>query len=408
MKSKKTKIPQFYDVFDEEIGIIRRNYEYLLEEAKQMGFMEIETSSIELRERYINATGVHFSKIFEVRRPKQGNQFALQADLAMSMSRFVADLPTVVPALKLIQLGKMYRDRINTLPGYRREFKQILLGEWGVESLYSDAEIIFLTYKMLKNIPNSKISYIEISNANVFNSISEGLAERIRFNGIEVLNNEKISEQDKEIIKKEFTKEQISFSELELLENKLHNMKVREELQKAKEIKIFLTDFFKVSDEIFFSLKNLEGTGHYSGLHYRIYLDIAGDNYLIGDGGRIDTLCNKFNSSKNIPAVCMGIGVQVLAQLISDIPKKKITILVDSKLIKEKWSIIDRIREELIDYSISVIPKSPSNKKKFFKSEFYQDNTFILLEEDSFEVRSNDKEVKEYIVYKIKDIVSKS
>ncbi len=165
MKSKKTKIPQFYDVFDEEIGIIRRNYEYLLKEAKQMGFIEIETSSIELRERYINATGVHFSKIFEVRRPKQGNQFALQADLAMSMSRFVADLPTVVPALKLIQLGKMYRDRISTLPGYRREFKQILLGEWGVESLYSDAEIIFLAYKMLKNIPNSKISYIEISNA---------------------------------------------------------------------------------------------------------------------------------------------------------------------------------------------------------------------------------------------------
>lgn len=406
MKSKETKIPQFYDVLDEENAVVRQIYEGLLKKATDVGFMEVETSSIELKQRYINATGVHFSKIFEVQRPKQGNQFALQADLAMSMSRFVADLPTSVPTIKMIQLGKMYRDRIDTIPGYRREFKQILLGEWGTESLFADAETIFLAYSILKDVPNSKISYIEVSNTNVFNSIIEGLAENIRFNGIETLNSEELNEKDKSIIIEEFNRGCISFSELESVEEKLQSRKVKAEIRRAIDVKKYLTDVFNVNDEICFSFKNLEGTGHYSGLHYRIYLEIGNETFLIGDGGRIDTLCSKFNSSKNVPAVCMGIGIQVLAQFIPYDTQNRIVILIDDKLIKEKWNIIEKIKEKLGNYSVSVIPKAPSKKKKFFKSEFYQDCTFILIEKDFFEVRSNDRVFKKSVLEKIGNIVS--
>ena len=77
MKSRETKIPQFYDVLDDEIFKVRNIYKKVLDEAKRNGFLEIETSAIELKDRYINATEVHFSKIFEVKRPKQGSQFAL-------------------------------------------------------------------------------------------------------------------------------------------------------------------------------------------------------------------------------------------------------------------------------------------------------------------------------------------
>lgn len=408
MNSKETKIPQFYDVLDEENEVIRRIYGKVLEIATKFGFMEIETSSMELKERYVNATNVHFSKIFVVQRPKQKNQFALQADLAMSMSRFVADLPNDIPTIKMIQLGKMYRDRIYTIPGYRREFKQILLGEWGTESLFADAETIFLAYKALKEVPNSKIFCIEISNVNVFNTIEEGLAEKVRFNGIQELNSVQLDEEDKLILTQIFEKETISFSELETVEEKLLNQNVKDEIKRALEVKTFLTDNFNVSDEICFSLKNLEGTGHYSGLHYRIYLKIGNEKYLIGDGGRIDTLCNKFNSSKNIPAVCIGIGIQVLAQFVHCDFKNKIIILIEDKLIKEKWYIIEKIRNNLDDFSISVIPKSPSYKKKFFKNEFYQDCSFILIEENHLEVRSNNMDFKQLIIEKIGNIVSNS
>ena len=405
MKSKETKIPQFYDVLDDESEVIRQIYENLLKEANKIGFMEIETSSIELRERYLNATEVHFSKIFEVQRPKQGNKFALQADLAMSMSRFVADLHIEVPVIKMIQLGKIYRDRIHNLPGYRREFKQILLGQWGTESLFADAETIFLTYSSLKKVSNAKISYIEISNINLFNAFFEGLAEKIRFKGIETINKFEVDEKDRVILMESFLKGCIPFSELQDIKEKLKNQKAKHQIEKAIEVYTLLTDFFEITDEIKFSFNNFEGTGHYSGLHYRIYIDIDDEEYLIADGGRIDTLCTKFNPNKNIPAVCMGIGVQLLAQFIHNEPKKRIVILVDDKLIKERWSTIEILKEKLKSYSVSVIPKATSYKKKFFKSEFYSNCSFILIDKDFFEVRSNDKNFKEILLTEIGNLV---
>ena len=406
MKSRETKIPQFYDVLDDEIFKVRNIYKKVLDEAKRNGFLEIETSAIELKDRYINATEVHFSKIFEVKRPKQGSQFALQADLAMSMSRFIADLPTDVPTVKLVQLGKMYRDRIPNLPGYRREFKQILLGVWGEASLFADAELIYLAWSGMKEVSKTKILYIEISNQNILNAINEGLAEKVRFEGISIIESEDLDEKDKELICNAFEKEVLTFSEIEVILNQISNDRIKRELEKMTLIYKFIKEQYKIDDQVYFSFKNLEGTGHYSGLHYRIYLEIEGKKYLIGDGGRIDTLCRKFNSNKNIPAVCMGIGIQVLAQAISDVPKDHIAILINEKNIRIKWELIQEIKKSFSEFFVSIIPKRPEKMKKFFKSEFYENYTFILIDENSIEVRSNNKELKEKILQQLGNFVS--
>ena len=404
MRGKETRIPQFYDVLDEEVVIVRSIYERLLKKAVQMGFMEIETSAIELRERYLNATGIHFSKIFEVRRPKEGNQFALQADLAMGMSRFVSDLPNAIPMLKLIQLEKLYRDRVDNKPGYRREFKQILLGEWETESFFSDAELIFLSYYGLKSIPKSEVLYIEISNQAIFNIIKEGLAEKIRFDGIEELKNVSICDEDKKALVEFYRKGLITCAELEYLLKILKDVNIKSEIKKMLEVYYYLLKEFDIKDEIYFNINNLEGTGHYSGLHYRIYMEIQGQKYLIGDGGRIDTLCNKFNSSKTIPAVCMGIGIQVLAQVLPEENQEKIAILIDDKNIRDNWELIKKIEKVLNEFSISIIPKEPGKKKKFFKSEFYKEYSFILIHGNRVEVRSNNYEFKKLINERIKEI----
>lgn len=406
MKSIESKVPQFYDVLDDEIQKVRQFYEDLLVEAKKMGFLEIETTAIELKERYVNATSVHFSKIFEVQRTKQGNQFALQADLAMSMSRFISDFPQFIPNVKLIQLGKMYRDRIYNLPGYRREFKQILLGEWGEDSLYADAEVVYLAYKSLKNIEYSSISYIEISNFNIFDSIFCGLAEKIRFNGIEYLKYSDLSVGDVEVLTNLYKNGRINFENVKEIFYSIESHSVKVELQKVIEVFEYLTKIFKIRDKIYFSLNNLEGTGHYSGLHYRIYIKVNGSEYLIGDGGRIDTLCEKFNKNREIPAVCMGIGIQVLAQICEkELQKKDIVILINEKLIKEKWNIIIEIQRLLPDYNISVIPQSPNKKTKFFKSDFYYGCNYIFIFDDKIEIRTAEKEDKENLINKLNEIL---
>lgn len=402
MKSRETKIPQFYDVLDEENNVVRKVYGQVLRKAKNVGFIEIETSSIELKERYLNATNVHFSKIFEVRRPKQGNTYALEADLAMSMSRFIADLPNEVHYIKLIQLGKMYRDRVDNVPGYRREFKQILLGEWGSESIFADAEVIFLSHDLLKNVEGVKISYIEISNPEIFNVISYGLAEKIRFNGIKELENIEISKKDSEILEVEFVKNNTSFHYLESLLNEFQDVRIKKEIEKAIELWKFLVNNYKITDNILFSFKNLEGTGHYDGMHYKIYVDINNVNYLICDGGRINNLCTRFSKKKYIPAVCMGIGIQILAQLISEKEKNKIGILIDESEISNKWNTLETIKKKIDDnFDCSIIPKSPLTKKKFFKNDIYKDYSFILIKKESIEIRSNNRELKEELINKL-------
>ena len=406
MKSRETKVPQFYDVLDGENFKVRSIYQEVLDKAKKSGFLEIETSAIELKDRYINATEVHFSKIFEVKRLKQGSQFALQADLAMSMSRFIADLPTDVPTVKLVQLGKMYRDRIPNLPGYRREFKQVVLGVWGEDSLFADAEVIYLAWSAMKAVSEAKVLYIEISNQNIFNVINKGLAEKVRFEGISILESEDIDEKDKKIIYNSFAKEVLTFSEVEVVLDEISNDRIKRELKNMTAIYQFIREQYKIDDQVYFSLSNLEGTGHYSGLHYRIYLEIGGEKYLIVDGGRIDTLCNKFNSNKNVPAVCMGIGIQVLAQAMLDVPKEHIAILIDEKNIRTKWELIQGIKQSFSEYNISIIPKKPEKMKKFFKSEFYENCTFILIDENKFHVRSNNEKLKEKILQQLESFVS--
>lgn len=405
MKSKETRIPQFYDVLDEELVLVRSIYENLLNKALKKGFMEIETSAIELKERYINATGVHFSKIFEVQRSKERNCFALQVDLAMGMSRFVADLPTAVPDLKLIQLGKMYRDRVDDKPGYRREFKQILLGEWGTDSLFSDAELISISYNGLKSIQGSKVLYLEISNQAIFNVIEEGLAEKIRFGGIEKLEAIAVCVRDKDALTEFYKKGMVTCSEIEQLLKQLSDTKIKNEVEKMIKVCQFLQIEFEIKDKIYFNISNLEGTGHYSGLHYRIYLEIQGETYLIGDGGRIDALCSKFNPSKSIPAVCMGIGIQVLAQVLPQKQEEKIALMIDENNIEENWGLIKRIEEVFKDFSISIIPKEPKKKKKFFKSEFYNQFSFILIYNDHIEVRSNNLKIRKLITERLKSYV---
>lgn len=401
MKSIETKIPQFYDILDEENEMVRRIYDVFLKQARNCGFLEIETTAVELKERYLNATNVHFSKIFSVERAKQKSQYALQADLAMGMSRFIADLPTNEPTIKLMQLGKMYRDRIYNIPGYRREFKQVLLGEWNVPSLFSDAELINLIYRTLRKVDGAEIDHIEISNINIYNVIKDGLAEKIRFNGIEQLSKTSLSDSDKNLLLKLFEKGNVEFSDLEIIGEQLNDLKIKDELRKLNKIGSLLLNIFKIEDKIFFSFNNLEGTGHYSGLHYRIYMKIEDDIFLIGDGGRIDDLCSKFNKGKNVPAICMGIGIQILAQFIKPKHDDRVAILVDESLIEEKWNQITEMKKKLFEFSVSIIPESLSNKRKYFKSEFYSDYTFILIEKDNVTVRSNDISIKRKVLEKI-------
>jgi len=415
MKSYPTEIKQFYDIGNYEKEVIDDLYNIILLEAKRHGFLQIETSMVEEKKKYLAATKVDSSKIFDVKRTKESTSYALKADIAMSISRFVANLPQQEKLLKFIEISNIFRDRVSNIPGYRRQFKQILIGEWGSNSPYTDAEIIFLAYNALKKFENEnfKVSFLEISNLNIFDSIQKGLSKKIRDNGIiEIESILNLDKNDKMVIKELFKDDRISYQNLEKNLKKIHNNNIIIEINKMTEIRKNIINFFEIEEEnIFFSLHNVQGTGHYSGLHYRIYCKFKDQDkeieHLIVDGGRIDNLSNKFNPQRNIPGTCLGIGVSILSQFFKKKRNnKKIALLINQDKIEQNYKKIQKIKEKFSEYAISLIPDGIKNKKKLLKSQFYYDYNFILFHENEIEVRSNDLKLKNEIIIKMKEIIS--
>lgn len=235
MKHIESKIPQFYDILTDELNNVRYIYDCFMKEARKVGFDEIQTTAIELRGRYLSATKVHYSKIFEVHRVKESTRYVLQSDLAISMSRFVADLPVETP-LKLIQMGTMFRDRIPKVPTWRREFQQILIGTWGGSSYFYDAEIIALACRALNAIRGTKVCYVKISNYNIYNVMLPGAAEEIRFHGqslASIMEKAGIDEKDRLLLTALYQSPRTSIAELQQAVNDISHSGLKEELSKV-------------------------------------------------------------------------------------------------------------------------------------------------------------------------------
>ncbi|MED3330384.1 ATP phosphoribosyltransferase regulatory subunit [Bacillus thuringiensis] len=391
MKSIESKIPKFFDILEEEVEKTNFIHNVFKNFAKKNGFSEMKTTMIELRERYLNATNVHYSKIFEVHRVKEHTKYALQADLAMSMSRFVADLPQKSP-LKLIQAGTVFRDRIPNVSGYRREFQQILIGAWGIHSLFVDAEILSIVWLGLNRFKDIETKFIQITNHNIFNCIEPNLAEKIRFNdnGISILEQSNINQNDQQILTELFQIERITIENLKTYLPNIKNQLIQVEFSKILEI----TNYLRVlipSCPIYFSLKDLHGTGHYSSLNYQVFIKDCHttEHYPIADGGRIDDLCSKINKN-DVPGTCMGIGLTRLSELLSATrANNRIIVLIDDKEdLAYYHSKIEEIRKNLNQYLLSIIPLKRKKWKQVFNNKFYDQCNFILLERNNIKVRS--------------------
>ena len=399
VKNQESKIPQFYDILDEELDKTNEIFNVVYNLAKVNGFINVETTKFELQERYLSATKVSSTKIFEVVRPKEKSKFSLQSDLAMSMSRFIADNSDYNNVIKLIQNGIVFRDRVDNIPGYRREFRQILLGTWGGRSQYYDAEIIGISYKALSKF-DVQISKIQLSNHDLYNVIKANAAEEIRFSRKKGMDHLKgyLSNIDIQLIDYLYANNDLSVEKVRDISNALENENARKEILKLIKISELLENYFELSENIVFSFGNLDGTNHYSVTNYRIYIkNDEQDDILIADGGRIDNMTQKFNKNKNFPGVCMGIGVQILNNHIEYKNKNKnIKVLVD----EDNLEAIDLIKKielhSAFDYSI--YPFKINKAKSFLKSKFYETDDFIIVRDNIFHLKFNDLTKKKIII----------
>lgn len=132
----------------------------------------------------------------------------------------------------------------------------------------------------------------------------------------------------------------------------------------------------------------LDGTNHYSGMTYRIYMHKGNDYILIGDGGRIDNMVSLFDSKKVCPAICLGIGVQILGQRFHEINKTKGTVILCKEDNYDDVEIAKKFQYSC-EYKISIILMDKIKQSKYYKSQFYEGERFLILDDSNRVILKN-------------------
>ncbi len=400
MRSIESRISGFYDVLDGELRARNLLHRAFVDVGARYGFREIRTTSVDLRERYLRATDVASSKIFEVRRPKEGSVYALQSDLGMSMSRFVADLGGEAP-LKFVQVAGMFRDRPARSRHFRREFEQALVGVWGVPDASADADVIAATVTALASIPAVRIAHVLVSNHGFFECLAPGLASAVRFDdrGIDVLADCDLKPADRLVLSELFERDDVSVSTFREYAARFSDGRLCRESEIVEQL-ISALQLWSVTIPARFSLSNLSGTGHYSGLTFSVYVRVGADDTLLGasDGGRIDTLCTRLTGA-SIPATCLGTGVTVLAQLLDVGAERRpaVVLFEDVHGGGVPVTMAHCLRGADVDVSLLGLPRS--RWRMVLRSPFYRDSTFVLHDARGTEVRGDHVANKSYVAH---------
>lgn len=136
------------------IGIDMRVREYLLSKIKEIyenfGFIPQKTSILENSDVFKGHHGEGEKIIFHL-HDKEKNNLALRYDLTVPLARIINMYPDIPKPYKRYQIADSFRDD-DVDNGHFREFVQCDADIIGTSAPSSDAEIIFMAYKVLKNL----------------------------------------------------------------------------------------------------------------------------------------------------------------------------------------------------------------------------------------------------------------
>lgn len=139
----------------------RRRITQIIEEAyRRYGFQPLETPAIEYLDILTGKSEENDKLIYEIKRARGEEEdsaesaIALRYDLTVPLARVVAQYGPELPRpFKRYQIQPVWRaDRPQPRQGRFREFVQCDADIVGTESLLADAEIVALTYEVLRDL----------------------------------------------------------------------------------------------------------------------------------------------------------------------------------------------------------------------------------------------------------------
>lgn len=346
---------------------------------EKFGFDPWETPAVERFEVLQGKYGEEEKLIYKFRDLGK-RELALRYDLTVPLARVVARFPQLPKPIKRYQISRVWRYERKQRGRYK-EFWQCDIDIVGSESMLADAEIIAITYEILKRL-GFKEFVIRINNRKLLNALVQyaGVEKEKVMEVFRVI--DKLDKIGMENVKKELKLRGIKADSVKkiiqiigtkkkptdlLLTVEKFVKEFREGKEGINELKELLSylKLFDVSENFYMiDLSLVRGLDYYTGPIYETVVTKPKIGSLTG-GGRYDKLIGLFTGT-DIPATGTSIGIERVIDVMDELkmikPKKTKTLVfvasVDDKVKKECIKIATKLRKVGINCQIDVMNRS--------------------------------------------------
>ncbi len=362
----------------------------LKEVCELYGFNPIETPIIERYETLAAkfAAGEESDALKEifVTKDNGGRKLGLRFDLTVPFSRYIAMNKGIKMPFKKYMNGEVFRDGpIKT--GRYRQFTQFDPDIVGCESMAADAEILSLV-----NTAFSRLGfkyYIEINNRKIIDGLltDAGIKQKKWFSvTVSIDKLKKIGKKGvlKELTEKGFDKKNMS-GILEFLDMDTTNKRTLEKLERNLESDIGKQGISEMRELLGYldalKVKNIKfdpslarGLAYYTGPIFEVFLEDSEITSSAAGGGRYDKLIgNYLGSDKDIPAVGVSFGVDVLVEAMREKNKMNEKSVVSLFIIPIKtqmksMELAQEFRKAGINTDLDIMERGISNNLAYANS----------------------------------------
>lgn len=311
-------LPEDQKSFDRLKNIIEDNF-------INYGFVNLDTPLIEKEEILLSKGGGETSKqIYRI--DKESTPQALRFDLTVSLARFVAmNSHNLAFPFRRYQIGKVYRGERNQKGRYR-EFYQCDIDIVGQDklSLYNDAEILLVIYKIFSEIGFNQLAF-HVNNRRLLNGYFDALGIGDKEGVLRTVDKLQKIGHDKTVA--ELDKLGLDETQIEKIFylisdknedsiTKLNSIEIdHEEFQTGRkellDVYQFMKDFGIPEDKIKIDFSITRGLDYYTGTVFETFLNGYESIGSVCSGGRYDDLANNFTKSHH-PGIGASIGLSRL------------------------------------------------------------------------------------------------
>lgn len=372
-------LPEDQKSFDRLKNIIEDNF-------INYGFVNLDTPLIEKEEILLSKGGGETSKqIYRI--DKESTPQALRFDLTVSLARFVAmNSHNLAFPFRRYQIGKVYRGERNQKGRYR-EFYQCDIDIVGQDklSLYNDAEILLVIYKIFSEIGFNQLAF-HVNNRRLLNGYFDALGIGDKEGVLRTVDKLQKIGHDKTVA--ELDKLGLDETQIEKIFylisdknedsiTKLNSIEIdHEEFQTGRkellDVYQFMKDFGIPEDKIKIDFSITRGLDYYTGTVFETFLNGYESIGSVCSGGRYDDLANNFTKSHH-PGIGASIGLSRLyyqlkeAGLLEETKQGYVDVIaipMGDEDINYCYSLVEELRKDSIISQVYF--ENAKLKKKFY------------------------------------------